>query len=89
MYSVFSFCYLCQNLQAVPRHFREEDVLKVLITLLKEIIEQRYLHKQELMEDVGAWFCRNKWKAYNIIPLTKHLQPRVFNASELPKNIVS
>lgn len=41
------------------------------------------------MEDVGAWFCRNKWKAYNVIPLTKHLQPRVFNASELPKNIVS
>lgn len=47
---------------------------------------KRYLHKQELLKDVEAWFCRIKWKSCNVIPLTKHFQPRVFTASVVPKN---
>lgn len=46
---------------------------------------KRYLHKQELLKDAEAWFCRTKWKDCNVIPLTKHFQPRQFNASELSK----
>lgn len=44
IFSVSLFCELCHNLQAVPRHFREEERLRVLLILLKQIIEQRGIY---------------------------------------------
>lgn len=66
--------------------FREEEILKLLIRLLKRIMEQkRHLLKQEFHQDVDYYLGQTRWEACNVIALTKHFQPNLFNASELPK----
>lgn len=51
--------------------FREEEILKLLIRLLKQIMEQkRHLLKQEFHQDVDYYLGQTRWEACNVIALT-------------------
>lgn len=46
---------------------------------------KRHLLKQEFLQDEDYHPGQTRWETRNVIALTKHFQPNLFNASELPK----